>query len=259
MSRTIVVDPVSRVEGHAKITIMLDDDGAVHDARFHVTEFRGFEKFCEGRHFQEMPTITSRICGICPVSHMLASAHAGDQILAVEIPPTAVALRRLVNLAQIAQSHALSFFHLTSPDLLLGYDGDPAARSILGVAARHPEIARGGIRLRQFGQTIIEVLAGKRIHPSWAVAGGVTAPLTPAGRERILQMLPEALDTTTRTLAWFKRSLQEHEAEARTFGNFPTLFLGMVTPDGALECYGGKLRFVDAGGHIVADQLDAAQ
>src|SRR6266545_2441632 len=142
MSRTIVVDPVSRVEGHAKITIMLDDGGAVSDARFHVTEFRGFEKFCEGRSFREMPAITSRICGICPVSHMLASAKAGDALLAVEIPEAAVRLRRLLNLGQIIQSHALSFFHLSSPDLLLGHDADPAKRNILGVLAAHPEVAR---------------------------------------------------------------------------------------------------------------------
>jgi len=258
MAHTIVVDPVTRIEGHAKITIHLDDRGEVADARFHVTEFRGFEKFCEGRHFQEMPAITSRICGICPVSHMLAAADAGDQILAVQIPDAAVRLRRVMNLAQILQSHALSFFHLTSPDLLLGYDSDPAQRSILGVAAKDPDMARGGIRLRQFGQAVIEILGGRRIHPSWAVGGGVTTPLSMEGRERILRMLPEALETTQRTLTWFKRSLDEHETEARTFGNFPTLFLGMVSPDGTLEHYGGRLRIVDAAGVIVADQLDGA-
>ncbi|HXW06812.1 MAG TPA: Ni/Fe hydrogenase subunit alpha [Vicinamibacterales bacterium] len=259
MPQTIVVDPVTRIEGHAKITIHLDDQGEVRDARFHVTEFRGFEKFCEGRHFQEMPTITSRVCGICPVSHMLASAHAGDDVLAVEIPPTAVRLRRLINLAQLVQSHALSFFHLTSPDLLLGYDAAPAERSILGVAARHPELARGGIRLRQFGQTIIELLAGKRIHPSWAVAGGVMTPLAAAARERILRELPEAQAIASQALAWFKRELESHEPEARAFGNFPTLFLGMVTPDGELEHYGGLLRIVDASGNIVVDRLDGAR
>jgi len=258
MPRTVVIDPVSRVEGHAKITIHLDDHGEVHDARFHVTEFRGFEKFCEGRHFYEMPTITSRICGICPVSHMLASAGAGDELLAVSIPEAAVRLRRLINLAQIIQSHALSFFYLSSPDLLLGYDTDPARRNILGVAAEHPECARGGIRLRQFGQTVIEVLAGKRIHPSWAIAGGVGAPLASDGRERILAAVPEALQTAQHTLIRFKRELDAHEAEARAFGNFPTMFLGMVAADGTLEHYGGHLRLVDAAGHIVADELSGA-
>jgi NAD-reducing hydrogenase large subunit len=251
MSRTVLIDPVTRVEGHAKITIHLDDGGRVSDARFHVAEFRGFEKFCEGRLFDEMPTITSRICGICPVSHLLASAKAGDAILAVQIPEAAARLRRLMNYAQIVQSHALSFFHLSSPDLLLGYDADPASRHILGVAARDPELARGGIRLRQFGQTIVEVLGGRRIHPSWAVPGGVDAPLTEEGRARLQALLPEALETTTRTLGWFTGSLAGREEDVAVFGHFPSLFLGMVTPDGQLEHYDGRLRLVDAEGRIV--------
>jgi NAD-reducing hydrogenase large subunit len=258
MSQTITIEPVSRVEGHAKITIQLDERGEVLDARFHVLEFRGFEKFCEGRHFQEMPAITSRVCGICPVSHMLASADAGDQLLAVQVPDTALLLRRVVNLAQIVQSHALSFFYLSSPDLLLGYDADPAVRNILGVAAANPQLARRGIRLRQFGQSVIDTIAGRRIHPSWAIAGGVNAALSPEGRDLILAGLPEALDTATTTLDWFRSTLDAHADEARTFGHFPTLFLGMVTPDGSLETYGGRLRLMDATGHILADQLDAA-
>lgn len=257
MAQTITIEPVSRVEGHAKITIHLDDTGQVQDARFHVLEFRGFEKFCEGRHFQEMPAITSRICGICPVSHMIASADAGDRLLAVEIPDTALILRRIVNLAQIVQSHALSFFYLSSPDLLLGYDADPATRNVLGLAAAHPERARRGIRLRQFGQQVIEEIAGKRIHASWAVAGGVKSGLSSDGRDRILAGLPEALETAQATLAWFRDSLVNHEEETRLFGHFPSLFMGMVAPDGSLETYGGRLRLIDEAGAVVADQLDA--
>ncbi len=257
MPRTVVIDPVTRVEGHAKITIHLDDRGEVADARFHVTEFRGFEKFCEGRHFTEMPTITSRICGICPVSHMLASADAGDRILAVELPHAALTLRRVINLAQIVQSHALSFFYLSSPDLLLGYDSDPAARHILGVASHDPEFAKRGVRLRQFGQQVIETLGGKRIHPTWAIPGGVNTPLSPGGRDRILDALPDVLASASAMVTWFKKQLDAHQTEARSFGNMPSLFLGMVGPDGSLEHYGGRLRFVDATGAIVADQLSA--
>jgi len=257
MSQTLTIEPVSRVEGHAKITIELDDRGEVRDARFHVLEFRGFETFCEGRHFQEMPAITSRICGICPVSHMLASASAGDQLLAVQVPDAALLLRRIVNLAQIVQSHALSFFYLSAPDLLLGYDADPSTRNVLGVAAAEPQLARRGIRLRQFGQSVIETIAGRRIHPSWAIAGGVNASLHPAGRDEILAGLPQAIETATTTLDWFRNRLPAHAEEARTFGNFPSLFLGMVTPDGSLETYGGRFRIIDAEGHLVADQLDA--
>jgi NAD-reducing hydrogenase large subunit len=259
MSRRIVIEPVTRIEGHAKITLQLDESGQVADARFHVVEFRGFEKFCEGRSFREMPAITARVCGICPVSHLLASAKAGDAILAVEIPEGAKRLRRLMHLGQIIQSHALSFFHLSSPDFLLGYDSDPAQRNILGLAAAHPEIARQGIRLRQFGQEIIEILGAKRIHPSWAVPGGVTRSLSAEGRERMLKGLPEALETIQRTLVWFKQSLDAHQDEQRVFGNFPSLFMGLVAEDGGLEHYDGKIRIVDAAGKIVADQLDPAK
>src|SRR5450755_1267734 len=140
--KRITIEPVSRIEGHAKITIQLDDAGNVADTQFQVTQVRGFEKFTEGRPFWEMPGITSRICGICPVSHLLASAKAGDALMAIEIPEAAVRLRRLMNLGQLVQSHALSFFHLSSPDLLLGFEADPQQRNIFGVIGKHPEIAR---------------------------------------------------------------------------------------------------------------------
>jgi len=259
MSKTITINPVTRIEGHSKITLHLDDSGEVNRARFHVTEFRGFEKFCEGRSFREMPAITARICGICPVSHLLTSAKTGDALLAVQIPDTAVKLRRLMNLGQIVQSHALSLFHLSSPDLLLGHDADPGKRNILGVIEAHPEIARQGIRLRKFGQEVIEVLGGKKIHPSWAVPGGVNSPLTPEGRDYIRTWLPEVTETATKTLAWFKRSLDSHQDEARVFGSFPSLFLGLVTENGGLEHYDGKIRIVDATGTIIADQLDPSK
>src|SRR5512147_592380 len=182
MSKRIVIDPVSRIEGHAKISIFVDDEGNVSDAEFHVVEFRGFEKFCEGRPFSEMPGITPRICGICPVSHTLASAKAGDALMAVNIPPAADKLRRLMNLGQMVQSHALSFFHLSSPDFILGFDSDPARRNIFGVIDAEPELARAGIRLRQFGQEIIAHLGGQKIHPAWAVPGGVRSPLSKESR-----------------------------------------------------------------------------
>lgn len=256
MTRRIVIDPVTRIEGHAKISIYLDDGGQVADARFHVTEFRGFEKFCEGRSFREMPTITARICGICPVSHLLTSAKAGDDLLAVEIPETAKLLRHLMNLGQIVQSHALSFFHLSGPDLFLGYDFDPARRNIFGLIERSPDLARKGIRLRKFGQEVIETLGGRKIHPTWAVPGGVSAPLSPEGREKILRGLPEALSIAVETLDAFKRTLDDRQEEIRVFGSFPSLFLGLVAKDGTLEHYDGGIRIVDATGNTVADGLD---
>src|SRR5450756_470550 len=165
--RKLVIDPVTRIEGHAKIDIFLDDAGHVTDTYFHVTQIRGFEKFTEGRPYYEMPAITARICGICPVSHLLASVKACDAIMAVQVPETALKLRELLHCGQFVQSHALSFFHLSSPDLLLGFDSDPARRNVLGVLEKFPEIARDGIALRKFGQEVISGLAKERIHPSW--------------------------------------------------------------------------------------------
>lgn len=254
--QTLVINPISRIEGHGKITIHLDEQGKVTDARFHVTQIRGFEKLCEGRPFYEMPSLTARICGICPVSHLIASAKACDAILAARIPPTAAKLRSVLILAQIVQSHALSFFHLSSPDLLLGMDSDPAQRHVLGVFASNPAMARDGVRLRQIGQQIIEMMAGKRIHPAWVVAGGVNEPLPPDCRDKILGMLPEGLQIAQRTLDWFKTQLDKFREEIRTFANFPTYFLGLVNASGELEHYHGWFRIVDSRGNIVADMLD---
>ncbi|MEI6106726.1 MAG: Ni/Fe hydrogenase subunit alpha [Opitutae bacterium] len=258
MSQRIVIDPVTRIEGHAKISVFVDNAGNVSGAEFHVVEFRGFEKFCEGRPYTEMPGITPRICGICPVSHLLASAKAGDAIMAVNIPVAADKLRRLMNLGQIVQSHALSFFHLSAPDFLLGWDSPPAQRNIFGLIASHADLARAGIRLRQFGQEIIEVLGGKKIHPAWAVPGGVRSALTKEGAEKIRAWLPEAYATTRTALDLFQQVLGKHQHEVQLYGNFPSLFMGLVTPDGGWEHHGGNLRFMDSSGSIIADQVAPA-
>ena len=256
MTQRIVIDPVTRIEGHAKISIVLDDDGHVADAQFHVVEFRGFERFCEGRPLWEMPGLTARTCGICPVSHLLASAKAGDEILAVRVPPAADKLRRLMNLAQMVQSHALSFFHLSAPDFLLGWDAPVEKRNVFGLLGAEPELVRSGVRLRQYGQEIIEILGGKKVHPSWAVPGGVRSGLSLAGRERIRAGLPEAFRTSRQALSLFKGLSAKLSREIQIFGNFPSLFLGLVTPDGEWEHHGGRLRFMDSSGSILVDQID---
>jgi NAD-reducing hydrogenase large subunit len=253
MAQRIVIDPVSRIEGHARISIFLDDAGNVSDARFHVGEFRGFERFCVGRPFWEMAGLSARICGICPVSHLIASAKAGDGIIAVRIPPAAEKLRRLMNLGQIVQSHALSFFHLSGPDLLLGWDTDPARRNLFGLMAAEPDLARRGIRLRQFGQEVIESLGGKRVHPAWAVPGGVREALTPERRDYLRGRLSESRETALLGLERFKKLLDGHRDEVNAFGNFPSLFLALAGPDGTWETYDGVLRFVDSTGATVAD------
>ncbi|MBI5950823.1 MAG: Ni/Fe hydrogenase subunit alpha [Chloroflexi bacterium] len=255
MTNKIMIEQVTRIEGHAKVSIFLNDEGSVQDAQVHVTQVRGFEKFVQGRPFYEMPSLTARTCGICPVSHLIASSKACDQILAVRIPTTAIALRRIINLGQIIQSHALNFFYLSSPDLLLGMDGDPARRNMFGMFEKHPQIVRDGIRLRQFGQQVIERLANKRVHPSWIVPGGVASPLEATTRDQILSEIPEVLAIITRTLDWYKKSLNNYQEYIRTFANFPSLFMGLVTKDGRLEHYHGNLRVVTARGSVLADQL----
>jgi NAD-reducing hydrogenase large subunit len=255
--RNIIIDPVTRIEGHAKITIQLDDNDEVAETMFHVTQVRGFEKFTEGRPYYEMPSITARICGICPISHLLASAKACDAIMSVRIPPTAAKLREALHCGQIIQSHALSFFHLSAPDLLLGFDSLPERRNIAGLLADHPEMARDGIALRKFGQQVIEGLAKERVHPSWIVPGGVNAPLDPDVRERILRELPDAKAIAARTLAFFKTVVDNFADEIAYFGNAPTMYAGLVDPSGALQLYDGSVRFVGADGEVAVAAMPA--
>ncbi len=258
MSNTVIIDPVTRIEGHAKIAIELDEAGAVDSVRFSVTEFRGFEEFCKGRLVWEMPSLTARTCGICPVSHLLASAKAGDAVMGVRIPDTAVMLRRVANLGQIIQSHALSFFHLSSPDMLLGFDHDPATRNVFGLMSAEPELARRGIRLRSFGQGVIEAIAGRKVHAPGIVPGGIAAPMTAETRDRLLEGLAEAHQTAQDALGIFIGMLGKFEREINNFGTFPSLHLGLANAAGTWENYDGHLRFVDAEGNTVADNIDPA-
>ncbi len=259
MTQTITIDPVTRLEGHGKITIQLNGQGEVEDAHFHVTQVRGFERFSQGRPFYEMPSLMARICGICPVSHLIASAKACEAIMSVRIPHTAAQLRRMLNLAQMVQSHALSFFYLSSPDLLLGMESDPATRHIFGVAAAKPDLGRAGVALRRFGQHIIELLGNKRIHPGWVIPGGVTEPLAPAKRDEILAMLPEAYASIKLALAAYKQIADGFRQEIEVFANFPSLYMGLVNEDDSVEFTDGALRLIDAEGNIVEDGITAAR
>ncbi len=257
MPTVVTIDPVTRIEGHAKITIRLRDDGSVADARFHVSEFRGFEEFCRGRPVWEMPSLTARVCGICPVSHLLASAKAGDAVMGVTPPPAARALRTLANLAQITQSHALSFFHLSAPDLLLGMDADPAIRNIFGLMSTEPDLARRGIRLRSFGQSVIEAVAGRKVHAPGIVPGGVAEPMDEQTRDAIRERLPEAQAAAADALDLYLRIAERFDREIRSFGVFHSLFLGMANEAGTWEHHEGHLKVVDAYGTVVADRIEA--
>ena len=255
MSRTITIDPVTRLEGHGKITIHLNEQGEVEKANFHVTQVRGFERFAEGRPFYEMPNLMARICGICPVSHLIASARACESIMSLRIPYTAAQLRRMLNLAQMVQSHALSFFYLSSPDLLLGMESDPATRNIFGVAKARPELGRAGVSLRRFGQHIIELLGKKRIHPEWVVPGGVTEPLAPAKRDEILAMIPDAYSNVRVALDWYKQIADTFKPEIDVFGNFPSNYMSLVNEDDSIEFTVGALRLIDAKGATIEEGM----
>ena len=252
-ARKISINPISRLEGHGKVTIRLNDDGEVEDARFHVTQFRGYERFCRGRPFEEMPIITQRICGICPVSHQLASAKACDAILGIEIPETARLLRELLHMGQFIQSHALHFFYLASPDLLLGWDAAPAKRNVVGVINEFPDLAKRGIRLRRFGQEIIRALGGKRIHPAFAVPGGVTGALSEKDREELLQGFDEAYETAQTGIELIGKWVGEHLDEVREFANFPSGYTGLADEKGFVNLYDGNLRIVDHQREILAE------
>lgn len=252
----IVISPVTRIEGHAKITIDLNEQGQVDDARLHVTQYRGFEKICEGRPYTEMPALTARTCGICPVSHAISSTKACDNLLAVRPPKAARNLRRIINLAQIVQSHALNFYHLSSPDFVYGFDAVAEDRNIFKLMQTHPEMAKDGITLRAFGQKIIEELGGKRIHPTWIVPGGVSHPISTQEKEKILAQIPQAMEIAQRTLKYFVSNLHKFQKEIDNFASFPSLFMALVNKKGNLEHYDGFLRFIDSEGSILEDGID---
>jgi NAD-reducing hydrogenase large subunit len=255
MSKKIVIEPVTRIEGHGKVTIFLDDSGNVRESRFHVTQLRGFEKFCEGRLFWEMPLITARICGICPVSHHLASVKAGDAILGVTLTPTARKLRRLLHMAQFVQSHALHFFHLASPDFLFGMDSDPARRNVMGIIAEMPELAVKGVKLRAFGQKIIEELGDKRVHPHAAVPGGMYKALSQAKREEFRGQVDTVISDCCQALELFKEYAGKHNDLMASFADFPSAYLGLVDDKGNVEYYDGKLRFKNSDGSVLQDKI----
>jgi NAD-reducing hydrogenase large subunit len=255
--RTIEISPVTRVEGHGKVTIHLDKDGMVDEARLHIVEFRGFERFIQGRLLWEVPVIVQRLCGICPVSHHLASAKAMDVICGVDVlPPTAEKMRRLMHYGQVMQSHVLHFFHLAAPDLLFGFDAPAAQRNIFEVLRQKPELGRRAILMRKFGQDIIEATAGKKIHGTAAIPGGINRNLPIATRDEFLNMAAEMLEWAQDALVLARDYTLSHAELVGGFANFPSKYMSLVREtDGALDLYHGNLRMIDPVGDIVFDQL----
>ncbi len=247
-AQKITIEPVTRIEGHAKVTVHMKEDGTVEHAYFHVNEFRGFEKFCEGRMVTEMQQITPRICGICPVSHHLAAAKAGDVVLGAPPPRPAQLLRELMHMGQIIQSHGMHFFELGGPDLILGFDHDPATRNVVGLISADPELTLKAVRIRKFGQSVISELGERSIHPTFAIPGGVNRAFTAEGRERILAQIPEQLETAKIGINLIETWCENNLEDVNKFAVFPTGYLGLVTPKNSLELYDGELRLTGRDG-----------
>lgn len=253
----VIIEPVTRVEGHGKVSILLDDKQKVKQARFHVVEFRGFERFVQGRPYWEAPVIVQRLCGICPVSHHLAAAKAMDIIVGADkLTPTAEKVRRLMHYGQIFQSHCLHFFHLVSPDLLFGFDADPAIRNIIGVAKKFPELAVQGVMMRKYGQEIIKATAGKKIHGTGAIPGGVNKNLSIAERDFLLKDLDQMVTWARGALKIAKDYTVANLEKLKPFGSFESNHLSLIRKDGAMDLYHGNLRAIDANGKKIFDQVD---
>ena len=255
--RRVAIDPVSRVEGHGKVTILLDEQNKVHQVRLHIVEFRGFEKFIQGRPYWEVPVMVQRLCGICPVSHHLAASKALDVIVgARRLTPAAEKLRRLMHYGQMLQSHALHFFHLSSPDLLFGFDSDVSRRNIVGVAAEHPEIAKRGVLLRKFGQEVIRVTAGKRVHGTGAVPGGVNKSLTLAERDELLKDIYQIVAWSRDAVHLIEQVHGQNPGLYNSFGTFRSNFMSLVGRNGDLDFYNGSLRARDVNGKLIFDGVN---
>ena len=255
--RRVAIDPVSRVEGHGKVTILLDDNNKVHQVRLHIVEFRGFEKFIQGRPYWEVPVMVQRLCGICPVSHHLAASKALDMMLGVkQLTPTAEKIRRLMHAGQILQSHALHFFHLASPDLLFGFGSDVAARNVVGVIAAHPEIAKKGVFLRKYGQEVIRMTAGKRVHGTGSVPGGVNKSLSAEERAELLKDIYQMVAWSRSAVDMIRNLFEQNLAEYNAFGRFRSAGMCLVSPDGAMDLYHGGLRARDADGKTLFDHYE---
>ena len=252
--RRVAIDPVSRVEGHGKVTILLDAQNHVQQVRLHIVEFRGFEKFIEGRPYWEVPVMVQRLCGICPVSHHLAASKALDRVVgAVPVTPSADKIRRLMHYGQVMQSHALHFFHLSSPDLMFGFDSEVNRRNILGVARAHPDIAKKGVLLRKFGQEVIRATAGKRVHGTGSVPGGMNKHVSREDRALLQRDLAQMIAWAQDAIGMAKQLHAQNPALYEGFGSFRSNMLSLVRTDGALDLYDGVLRARDAAGKVLFD------
>ncbi|MDP7635084.1 MAG: Ni/Fe hydrogenase subunit alpha [Candidatus Latescibacteria bacterium] len=255
--RRIVIEPVTRVEGHGKVTILLDEENRVKQARLHIVEFRGFERFIQGRLLWEVPVLVQRLCGICPVSHHLAAAKAIDRIVgADQLTPTAQKMRLLMHHGQFLQSHALHFFHLCSPDLLFGFDADVAIRNVIGVAGAHRDLAVQGVMMRKYGQELIKATAGKKIHGTGAIPGGINKNLSIEERDGFLKDIEQMLEWARGVVGIARGYTLDNLDSVAGFGTFESNYLSLAADDGSYEIYDGGLRARTAEGEPIFNHVD---
>jgi F420-non-reducing hydrogenase large subunit len=249
MAKTLTIAPITRLEGHGKVTIDLDDEGNVADTKFQTVELRGFEKFCIGRPVEELPRIVTSICGVCPWSHHLASSKANDAVFGVTPPPTGTKLRDLCNSIAYTEEHILHFYFLAGADFVIGPDADYTERNVIGIAQKHPDIAKQVIRNRHLGAQMLSIVSGKSIHPVTSVPGGFSKPLIAAEKDKIIPMANEVLAFAKFSIKFAKENIFPNYLDVvKSLGVIKTGFLGTVTDDGALNCYDGKLRLMKPDG-----------
>ena len=265
MSKKITIEPLTRVEGHGKVTVHLDDNNNVIQTRLHIVEFRGFERFIQGRPYWEAPVLVQRLCGICPVSHHLAAAKAMDVIVGAGtgdgLTPVAEKMRRLMHYGQVFQSHVLHFFHLVSPDLLFGINADPTIRNIIGVAMEYKDLAVQGVMMRKFGQEIIKATAGKKIHGTGAIPGGINKNLSIEERDKFLKgedplNVDKMIEWSLGAIEFFKNYQSKNSELIDNMAAFPSNHLSLVRKDGAMDLYHGMIRAVDANGKKILHDVD---
>jgi len=249
MSKVINIQPVTRIEGHSKVAITLDDGGNVVDTKVHVQNLRGFEKFCEGRPVEEMPRTVCHICGICPWAHHLASSKATDGCFGVKPPPAAVKLRRLMQNIAYVSDKILNFYFLAAPDFVIGPDADYSVRNVVGILQAAPDIAKKVVHMRHLGAQMLEGFAGRAIHPTFSVPGGVSRPFTQAERGKMLPSAQELLEFAKFSIKFAKENVfPKYMDTIKSLGVIKVGYLGTVREDGALEFYDGKLRMMKPDG-----------
>ena len=265
MSRKLVIDPVTRIEGHGKVTIQLDDNNQVVDAKLHVVEFRGFEKFIQGHPYWEAPMLLQRICGICFVSHHLCGAKVLDDMVGVGystgVNPLSSAekVRRLGHYGQQLQSHVTAYFYLIVPEMLFGMDAPPEQRNVMGLIEANPDLVKRVVALRKWGQEVIKTVFGKRMHGISSVPGGVNKNISIAQRDRLLKgekgllSIDEVIQYAQDGLNLFYDFHEKNRHQVDTFADVPALNMSLVDDSGNVDYYHGKMRIVDKDKNVLQE------